>query len=69
MRVPDLQRAAGVGRDQLRRILCELEAAEYLVRRRTYGADGRWIWESLVYEYPQDGSPSTENPSMVFRRW
>src|SRR5947209_4868072 len=63
VRVPDLQRTAGVGRDQLRRILRELEAAGYLVRRRTHGPDGRWLWESLVHETPLT-LPSTENPSM-----
>lgn len=64
VRVPDLQRTANVGRDQMRRILRELESAGYLVRRRTHGANGRWTWESLIHETPLE-QPSPENPSMV----
>ncbi len=64
VRVPDLQRTASVGRDQMRRILRELETAGYLVRQRSHGADGRWIWESLIHETPSE-LPSPENPSMV----
>jgi hypothetical protein len=60
VRMGDLQRACGVGRDRLRRILKELAAEGYLHRERRHGEAGRWEWVSVVYE-----TPSTENPSMV----
>jgi hypothetical protein len=36
-----------VGRDKARRFLRELERAGYLVRTRTRGNSGRWVWRSL----------------------
>lgn len=37
----------------VRTILSALEAAGYLVRRRTKGDGGRIVWECLVYDQPQ----------------
>src|SRR5450759_1831789 len=36
-----------VGRDKARRLLRELERAGYLVRTRTQGRNGRWVWRSV----------------------
>src|SRR5450631_1238339 len=36
-----------VGRDKARRFLRELERAGYLVRTRTRGINGRWLWRSV----------------------
>jgi hypothetical protein len=36
-----------VGRDKARRFLRELERAGYLVRTRTRGNGGRWLWRSV----------------------
>lgn len=36
-----------VGRDKARRFLRELERAGYLVRTRTRGIHGRWLWRSV----------------------
>lgn len=65
VRMGDLQRTAGVGRDQLRRILRELKDAGYLHRDRSHGADGRWEWVSTIHETPSTENPSMVNPSMV----
>lgn len=66
IQMTDLQRAAGCGRDQMKRIMRELETAGYIVRTRSHSERGHWVWESMVYEVPQSPiEPSTENPSMV----
>jgi hypothetical protein len=36
-----------VGRDKARRFLRELERGGYLVRTRTRGSNGRWLWRSV----------------------
>src|SRR5450759_1883116 len=36
-----------VGRDKARRFLRELERSGYLVRTRTRGNNGRWLWRSV----------------------
>jgi hypothetical protein len=36
-----------VGRDKARRLLRELEREGYLVRTRTQGRNGRWVWRSV----------------------
>jgi hypothetical protein len=55
------------GRDQVGRILAELESTGYLRRRQRKSADGRWIWEADVSEEPltenQSVEPLTENPA------
>lgn len=61
--VGDLRREGGIGRDQLRRILRELETAKYLTRQRSKDRRGQWDWECLVHEKPAL-SPSTGFPSM-----
>jgi hypothetical protein len=38
-----------VGRNVMRRIFREWEAAGYMERRRSRGRDGRWIWESVLH--------------------
>ena len=44
----DLNRSRGhVGRDKARRFLRELERAGYLLRTRTRGENGRWLWRSV----------------------
>ena len=76
LRMSDLQHQAGCGRDKARRLVRELEAAGHLVRCRTHRTDGRWIWESVIYEVPPfpamvpvaatpTPAPSPEKPSMV----
>jgi len=52
LRMTDLQHQAGCGRDKVRRMIRELEASGHLVRQRTHRADGRWVWESVIYEQP-----------------
>ena len=63
VRMADLRRTARVGRDQMQRIVKELESAGYIVRTCIHGSNGRWQWESVVYEVPQ--SPLPENPVTV----
>ncbi len=44
----DLNASRGhVGRDKARRFLRELERGGYLVRTRTRGDNGRWLWRSV----------------------
>jgi hypothetical protein len=60
VRTRDLQRRGSAGRDQLRRILNELETAGYLRRDCLHEPDGRWRHVSTVYEVP--GGPEPEKP-------
>jgi hypothetical protein len=61
VQVNHLQWIMCMGRDQLRRVLRELEGAGYLMREAHHDPEtGRWLWVSTVYE-----TPSPENPSMV----
>lgn len=57
-----LRYVLNVGRDKLQRMIEDLEKAGHLVRRRTQGKGGRWIWESTVYEVPR-GSKSLDLPA------
>jgi len=52
----------GAGRDKVRRMLKELEAAGYFRQERVQRSDGRFDWVKILYETPQ---PSTENQSMA----
>lgn len=65
----------------IRSALKELESAGYILRKRSTGEDGRFKWESIVYDEPQaicnesepepqpapesQGQPCSENLSMV----
>lgn len=56
------------GRDAVRTALRELEALGYIVRYRYRGADGRWVWEAIVYDVsqsPAPGNPSVDNQASV----
>ena len=62
----DLINRSPGGRDQLRTLLKELEAARHLARTRLRDASGRVVgssWE--VWDEPQTGNPATENPSVA----
>lgn len=50
------------GRDAILRALGELETHGYLVRSQYRGDDGRFVHESVVYDFPQV-APSPENPT------
>lgn len=70
VRLGDLRRQSGAGRDVTRRILKELEAAGYLTRERVRIAHGHFDWVCTVYEKPQaakkaSNSPCPEKPSTV----
>ncbi len=54
-----LVQAGTAGKDKVQRVLRELEAAGYLVRRRVRGPGGKFVWESVVYEFPQQPSGDT----------
>lgn len=63
-----LARECGIGRDQLRRLLRELESTGYLARRRSRDAQGQWSWGSEVYDqstiavFSGDGKPGDGPP-------
>jgi hypothetical protein len=68
----DLVRRSPAGSDKTRRILGELETRGYIRRARVRGADGRFTWESEVFETPQpvvvgqsNDAPYAENRHMV----
>jgi len=56
LRLSHLRRVLGCGRDKLQRMIRDLEAAGHLVRRRIHQADGRWFWDSTLYEQPVAGA-------------
>lgn len=64
VRVEDLKREGGIGRDKVYRILRELTAAGYLRRDRINNPKtGQWAWgDYLVYEVSCPEKPYTENP-------
>lgn len=58
----DLQRNGHIGERQLARILRELKAAGYMRREKMRGADGRYVWSTVIYEESQE--PYCQNSSM-----
>lgn len=51
---PRAPKARGGGRDWVRRMLAELEAAGYVRRTRAHGPDGTWVWQSVISDMPMD---------------
>lgn len=51
---PRAPKARGGGRDWVRRMLAELEAAGYVRRTRAHGPDGTWVWQSVISDVPMD---------------
>jgi hypothetical protein len=62
VRLGDLRRQSGAGRDVTRRILKELETAGYLTRERVRIAHGRFDWVCTVYEKPQTAKKASKSP-------
>ena len=48
----DLVNQSDCGDFKVRRILKELEEHKYMVRNRRTGPDGKFFWESIIYEDP-----------------
>jgi len=72
IRLGDLRKQGGAGRDVTRRILRELETAGYLTRERVRLAHGRFDWICTVYVKPQtaknaNNAPCPEKPSVAER--
>jgi hypothetical protein len=65
--VGDLRREGNIGKDQIQRILKELEIARYLTRKKCRDRLGQWDWQCLVNEKPmlspQPGFPAMDNPA------
>ena len=64
LRLSHLRRVLGCGRDKLQRMIRDLEAAGHLVRRRIHQADGRWFWDSTLYEQPLPVAPPEPPPPL-----
>lgn len=69
IRIADIMKQGGIGRDKARAILRELATFGYITRPKN-GLDGKFDWEIKVYEDPTENvqtpvEPSPENPSMV----
>ena len=64
-----LSRQGSEGRDAILRSLSELESFGYLVRTKRRGDDGRFIHESVVYDFPQVApvpeKPESDNQGLV----
>lgn len=68
VRVDDLRREGGCGRDKIYRVLKELTDAGYLRQEMKKDGKGRWIkGDYLVYETPQPlpEKPDTEKPDIL----
>jgi hypothetical protein len=57
LRAAVANRKRGAGRDKVARIFAELQAADYMLRKKQQREDGRFEWSSLIFEEPF-GSPS-----------
>jgi len=62
--VKHLINARDAGRHKIRRILSELEEAGYMVRTRKQDEDGKFQWESLIYDTKQGDSESIPEKSV-----
>ncbi len=73
IRMGHLMQKCKIGRDKLRRLIDELQAAGYLERDKVQGPGGKWEWPCTIFESPQerlkilhgksvDGSPVDGSP-------
>lgn len=60
----ELEKHAKDGKDALKSAIKELKEYGYMRRERRRNEEGKFEWESLVYECPYTENPSMENPSM-----
>lgn len=60
---PRAPKAHGGGRDWVRRMVAELEAAGYVRRTRTHAPDGTWDWQSVVSDVPM-GRPTIDGSAV-----
>jgi hypothetical protein len=65
VRSSDLIEVSPHGRDAIRAMLRELEKFGYLHRKRIRLENGRYGWETEVFEEPQESSPKTGFPAQV----
>lgn len=66
VRMSDIRRMGGIGRDKAQRLMGELIDAGYVLRERGRGPDGTFVWEYIVLDAAEapPASPSPENPVM-----
>jgi DnaD/phage-associated family protein len=60
----ELEKHAKDGKDALKTALKELEYLGYMKRIRKRNDEGKFDWETLIFEQPYTENPLVENPSM-----
>lgn len=60
----ELEKHAKDGKDALKTALKELKQHGYMKRERRRNDEGKFDWETLVFEQPYTENPLVENPSM-----
>lgn len=56
----DLINKGPAGEEKVERILDELQSVGYLTRKRVQGEDGKFDWETTIYEEPIEVDPATQ---------
>jgi DnaD/phage-associated family protein len=60
----ELEKHAKDGKDALKSAIKELKQYGYMKRERRQNEQGKFEWETIVYEVPYTENPSMEKPSM-----
>lgn len=60
----ELEKHAKDGKDSLKTALKELKQFGYMKRERRRNEEGKFDWETLIFEQPYTEKPLVENPSM-----
>lgn len=64
VRVQHLINCRNAGRHKIKRVLSELEEAGYLIRHRTQDDEGKFQWESVIFETPREEGQSIPRKSV-----
>ena len=65
----ELEKHAKDGKDALKSAIKELKQYGYMRRERRHNEQGKFEWETVVYEEPYTEKPSMENHQWKNHRW